>query len=197
VIDLKAIGDRIIIYIGDFMNVVVPLAEGFEEIEAISIIDVLRRAEIKVSIATLQGNVVESRRKVKVLADIKIDQVSQKDFDGIVLPGGNPGYINLGRSQKVIKLIQDFNSAGKLVAAICAAPSVLAKAGVLANRRATIFPGMERELPKPRNESVVVDGNIITSQGPATAMEFSLKIVESLSGSQKAREIAEQLLYRK
>jgi 4-methyl-5(b-hydroxyethyl)-thiazole monophosphate biosynthesis len=176
------------------MNVLVPLAEGFEEIEAMTIVDVLRRADIKVTTAGLPGTIVESSRKVKVLADTKIDDVKEKDYCAIVLPGGSPGYTNLARSKKILQIIDDFFKEKKLVAAICGAPFVLAQAGILTNVKATIYPGMERHLPKPRPERIVVDGNVITSQGPGTAMDFSLKIVEYLAGKAMMNDVKEQLL---
>lgn len=178
------------------MNVLVPLAEGFEEIEVMTIVDVLRRAGIKVSMAGLPGTIVEGSRNVKVLADTKLEDVVEKDYDAVVLPGGSPGYTNLSKSQKVKKIIGDFHRDGKLVAAICGGPTVLAEAGILTNVKATVYPGLEKCIPKPRNERVLVEGNVITSQGPGTAMEFSLKLVEHLAGKETMKNVKEQLLFR-
>ena len=178
------------------MKILVPLAEGFEEIEATTIIDVLRRAGLKVVTAGLSGITVKGSSGVKIIADAELKNINSDEFAVIVLPGGYPGYINLAESEKVLKIIKEFNSQNKMVAAICGAPTVLAKAGILNNRNATVYPGLEKELPNPTDKKVVVDGNIITSQGPGTAIEFALKLVEILSGEDKAKEIKEQLLFK-
>jgi 4-methyl-5(b-hydroxyethyl)-thiazole monophosphate biosynthesis len=172
----------------------VPFAEGFEEIEALTVVDVLRRAGIKVDMVGVPSSMVTGAHGVKITMDKKLPEVNVDDYDGIILPGGNPGYVNLGRSASLIEMIKKLNMKGKLIGAICAAPSVLAKAGVLENRKATIYPGMEREIPYPRGDRLVVDNNIITSQGPGTAMEFALKIVETLAGSSKALELKKSLV---
>jgi 4-methyl-5(b-hydroxyethyl)-thiazole monophosphate biosynthesis len=126
--------------------------------------------------------------------DKKLPQIQAEDYNGIILPGGNPGYVNLGRSSVLLELVKKMNGQGKMVAAICASPSVLAKAGVLEGKRATIFPGMEKEIPYPRGDKVVVDGNVITSQGPGTAMEFALKIVEKLVGKEMSNSMKRNLI---
>lgn len=185
---------KLTIYYSDFMRIMVPLAEGFEEIEALTIVDVLRRAGIKVDTVGISGSIVTGSHGVRVTADRKLIEVIADEYDGIVLPGGNPGYINLGKSAKITEILRQMNENGKLVAAICASPSVLARAGLLENRKATIYPGMENELPYPRGERVVVDGNIVTSQGPGTAMEFALKIVEILLGSSAASRLKRELI---
>jgi 4-methyl-5(b-hydroxyethyl)-thiazole monophosphate biosynthesis len=177
-------------------KVLIPLAEGFEEIEALATADILRRAGIEVVLAGIPGTMIKGRSGVKVVADSRIDEVNKSDFDCLVLPGGNPGYINLGKSKIVIEIINDFNSKGKPIAAICAAPSILAKQGILDNKRATIYPGMEREIPRPRPASVVTDGHITTSQGPGTAIDFALEIVKTLLGSGQAEKIRKELVYK-
>jgi 4-methyl-5(b-hydroxyethyl)-thiazole monophosphate biosynthesis len=176
------------------MRILVLLADGFEEIEAITVIDVLRRADIEVDTVGITGAWVTGSHGIKVMADKKISEIDVEKYDGIVLPGGSKGVENLGRSSKVKEVLEKMNEKGKLIAAICAAPSVLAKFHILDNKRATIYPGMERELPYPRDERVVVDENVITSQGPGTAMEFALAIVEKLLGREKAWELKEQLV---
>jgi 4-methyl-5(b-hydroxyethyl)-thiazole monophosphate biosynthesis len=178
------------------MNVLVPLAEGFEEIEAMTVVDVLRRAGIKVTTAGLPGTIVEGSRNVKVLTDTKLDSIVVKDYDALVLVGGSPGYSNLSKSGKVMKIIGEYHRDGKLVAAICGAPTVLAEAGILTNIKATVYPGLEKYLPKPRNDRVIEAGNVITSQGPGTAMEFALSIVEHLAGKETMKNVKEQLLFR-
>jgi len=161
-----------------------------------TIIDVLRRAGIAVVVAGLPGTIVKGSRDVKIITETNVEDVSAGDFDGIILPGGNPGYLNLSRSKKIISLITELHKSKKLVAAICAAPVVLAQAGILQNVRATCYPGMEKSIPMPRNASVLADGNIITSQGPGTAMEFALKIVEYLAGKAKMENVKQQLVFK-
>ncbi len=175
-------------------KVMVPFAEGFEELEALTIVDVLRRAGITVDMVGIVGTMVTGGHGIRVTMDKKLLQVHAEDYNCIILPGGNPGYINLGRSSTLLELLKKMNGQGKLIGAICAAPSVLAKAGVLEGKRATIYPGMEKEIPYPRGEKVVVDGNIITSQGPGTAMEFALKIVETLMGKEMTYSMKRSLV---
>ena len=178
------------------MKILVPLAEGFEEIETMTIVDILRRAGLKVVTAGLSGMRIKGSRKVEVIADAELKNINPEEFAVIVLPGGYPGYLNLSNSEKVLEIIKEFNSQNKMVAAICGGPTVLAKAGILNNRNATVYPGLEKELPNPTDKKVVIDGNVITSQGPGTAMEFTLKLVEILSGEDKAKKIKEQLLFK-
>jgi len=176
------------------MTVMIPLAEGFEEIEALTVVDVFRRAGITVDTVGVMGSVVSGAHGIRVMTDKKLLEINADEYDAIVLPGGSPGYVNLGRSSKIIEILKDFDSKGKIVAAICGAPSILAKAGILEGKKATIYPGMEKELPYPRGDRVVVDGNVITSQGPGTAMEFSLAIVKALLGKDKASQLKRQLV---
>jgi 4-methyl-5(b-hydroxyethyl)-thiazole monophosphate biosynthesis len=176
------------------MRILLPLADGFEEIEAITVIDVLRRAGIEVDTVGMMGGWVTGSHGVRVMADKKVSEIKIEDYDGIVLPGGLPGVTNLAKSSKLKEFLQELNERGKLIAAICAAPSILAKEHLLDDKRATIYPGMERELSYPRDERIVVDGNIITSQAPGTAMEFALAIVEKLLGREKSWELKEQLV---
>jgi len=174
------------------MNILVPLAEGFEEIEAITTLAVLKRAKMNAVTVGLPGTMVKSARDLKFIADKKLEDVKPEEFDAIVLVGGNSSY--LSQSQKILRAIQDLDSRKKVIAAINTAPLILAKAGIIENRKATIYPGMEREIPRPRGERVVVDGHVITSQGPGTAIEFALKIVEALEGPAKARKLREELV---
>jgi len=178
------------------MKVLVPLAEGFEEVEFATIVDVLRRAGIDVTVAGLKGNVINGAHGVGVTPDTSMDKVSSRDFDAITLPGGSPGFINLGESKKVLQIVREMSDEGKYVTAICGAPSVLAKAGVIRGKRVTIFPGMEATLSGAQYSSdrVVVDGKVVTSQGPGTAMEFAIKLVELLVGKGKAEKVAEEVL---
>lgn len=177
-------------------RVLVPLAEGFEELEAMAAIDVLKRAGIDVVVAGLPGTIVKGRSGIKIVTDKRVDEIDHKSLDGIVLPGGNPGYINLGKSKKVIEIINDLDKSKKMIAAICASPSILAKMGILDDKRATIYPGMERDVPRPRTANVVTDGHIITSQGPGTSIDFALEIVKMLLGSSQAEKVRSELVYR-
>lgn len=177
------------------MNILVPLVNGFEEIEALATVDILRRARFNVVIAGIPNTILIGDRGIKIIADCKLDSVSPDQFQAVVLPGGS-GYESLGQSNKVMGIVKDFNEKKKLIAAICYSPMLLAKAGILNDKRATVYPGKEREIPKPRGDRVVVDGNIITSQGPGTAIEFALKIVEVLAGRDKAEKLRRGLVCR-
>lgn len=162
------------------MKIMVPLAEGFEEIEAITIIDVLRRAGIKVDLVGVEDEIVTGRNGVKVLCDRILSEVNEDDYDSIILPGGNPGYKNLMANEKLLSMLKNFSSRKKLIGAICASPTILAKLGILNDKKATCYPSMKSEIPNYVDENVVIDDNIITSQGPATAIDFSLEIVKIL-----------------
>jgi 4-methyl-5(b-hydroxyethyl)-thiazole monophosphate biosynthesis len=177
-------------------RVAVILADGFEEVEALAVIDVLRRAEIETVVAGLHDGVITSARKVKVVPDTVIDTVKADDFDMIVLPGGQPGADNLNADPRVKELLASFCQKGKLTGAICAAPIVLASAGLLQGKRATSYPSYKDRLggAKYEEKSVVVDGNLLTSRGPGTALAFGLAIVERLVGKDKAQKIKEAML---
>lgn len=177
------------------VKVLVPLAEGFEEIEATTVIDVLRRAGVDVVTAGIPGSVVKGSRNVQLTTDKKLSDIDPEDFEALVLVGGYPGYVNLGKTQKVMSIITSFNEQQKLIAAICAAPTILAKVGILEDRKATVYPGMEKELPYPRDDKIVVDENIVTSQGPGTAMPFALKLIEILVDKGKAKAVKEDLVF--
>jgi 4-methyl-5(b-hydroxyethyl)-thiazole monophosphate biosynthesis len=174
------------------------LATGFEEIEALTVVDILRRAGVEVTVAGLTPNVTEGKHGVKVAPDKSIDDVSVEDFDAVVVPGGNPGYKNLRKDPRVITMVKKAFNSNKIVAAICAGPTVLSDAGVLEGKACTIYPGMDEELAagggKPKHDIVVVDGNIITSRGPATALPFALKLAEKLAGKQAAEEVSKKTL---
>ena len=177
-------------------KVVILLADGFEEVEAVAIVDVLRRAEIEVTIAGLHDGPVASARKVRILPDTVIDTIRTEDFDMIVLPGGQPGSDNLNDDSRVRALVGDFHTKGKLTGAICAAPYVLANAGVLGGKHATSYPTYRERLGKVVYEerSVVEDGNVITSRGPGTALCFGLAIVARLAGNEKAQQVRQAML---
>jgi 4-methyl-5(b-hydroxyethyl)-thiazole monophosphate biosynthesis len=176
------------------MRVLVPLAEGFEEIEAITIIDLLRRAGIETITAAIKSNPVTGSHGITVTADIIYNESG--DFDAIILPGGMPGSTNLKNDQRVISIIKKINSSGGLTAAICAAPIVLSEAGVLKNRKFTCYPGYEKDIPEGIhiNDSVVIDGSIITGMGAGPAPLFALAIIEYLKNKETAQRIKDQII---
>jgi len=177
------------------MKVMVPLANGFEEIEALVVVDVLRRANIMVDTIGVIGSVIEGAHGVRVMVDKTLNQISDNEYDAIILPGGSPGYQNLGRSSKLMDIVKNFNKQGKLIGAICGAPTILAKEGLLDDKKATVYPGYEKMLSYPRGNSVVIDDNIITSQGPGTAIEFALKIVEKLLDKNTSERLKKELVF--
>ena len=182
----------------NLVNALVFLAPGFEEIETTTIIDLLRRGGIEVQVVSLKDEIVEGAHSVKIVSDTIIDDIKLLNFDAIIIPGGNPGFINLRNDSRVIELIKRAHISNKLIAAICAGPAVLSDAGILKNKNCTIYPGMEGELEKGqgkvKKELVVVDKNIITSQGPATALLFALKIVEKIIGKEMSESIRKKTL---
>ncbi|MBP3707933.1 MAG: DJ-1/PfpI family protein [Clostridia bacterium] len=166
-------------------KVAIMLADGFEEIEALSPFDVLKRAEIKCDFISIKSDLyVKGAHGVVVKSDRLLEEASElKEYDMIILPGGMPGAKYLSENEKVLSIIKSFDMGGKLIAAICASPAlVLTKANIVNNKRVTCYPGMEENFNNSIyvKENVVVDGNIITSRGPATALEFSYKLVEIL-----------------
>lgn len=184
------------------MNVIVFLAEGFEEVEALTVVDYLRRVdEIAVNTIAIGDSLqVLGAHDVEVKADRHIDDLLKPDlYEAIVIPGGMPGATNLRDDQRVIKMIKEMNKKGKLVAAICAGPIVLEKAKIIDGKKVTSYPGFEKDLPDSlyREEDVVVDGNIITSRGPAKAVDFALEIVKYLVGEKEVEALKKGILYDK
>jgi protein deglycase len=175
------------------------LADGFEEIEAITVIDILRRAGVEVTVCGLDSEKVKGSKGVVVVAD-KILERNESGYDAYVLPGGMPGAENLAASDKVKNLLLDMNDKGKTIAAICAAPAVvLAPLGLLDGKYATCYPGMESSFSDTtdyKKDDVVIDENIITSQGPATALKFAIAITDKLCGSVVAEKIANATLLK-
>jgi 4-methyl-5(b-hydroxyethyl)-thiazole monophosphate biosynthesis len=174
-------------------RVLVPLAAGCEELEAVTIIDLLRRAGIEVVTAGLQPGIVKASRGTQLVPDATLDSVLRDDFDMIVLPGGMPGAQHLKEDARIIALLKKMAEQGKYTAAICAAPAVLAEAGLLAGRRATSYPGFLDKIEVPGmaylKDAVVADGKIMTSRGPGTAMDFALALVEALAGKASRDEV--------
>lgn len=175
------------------------LANGFEEIEALTVADLLRRAEIQIkTVSIMEDKLVYGAHGIGVEADILFKEGLYDKCAMLILPGGMPGTTNLCNHRELNEELKEFAAAGKPVAAICAAPMVLAKAGLLQGHEATIYEGMEEELTGAvhRSDKVVVSGNVITSKGPGTAMDFALAIIAYLKGAEKAKEIAAELLYK-
>lgn len=180
-------------------KVLVPIADGSEEIEAVCIIDTLRRAGAEVTVASVDKLQVTASRGVKLVADAQIADCASQMYDGIVLPGGMPGAEHLRDSAELIEMLRKQKQAGRLYAALCASPAVVLHHHKLIEKvRVTCFPGMRNRLDPAyaSDERVVVDGNCVTSQGPATAIEFSLKLVELLFGPAKAKEVGAAMLVR-
>lgn len=174
------------------------LAEGFEEIEALTVVDMLRRAGITVTMAAVSESMeVTGAHGICVKADAPASDVLYEEMDMLVLPGGMPGTLNLGESRIVCEQVRAFADAGKLLAAICAAPGVFGKLGVLQGKEATCYPGCEEKLEgaKVRYDAVVTDGNIITSRGMGTAIPFAAVLIEKLSGKEAAGQLLESIVY--
>lgn len=173
----------------------VPLADGCEEMEAVIIIDVLRRAKWDVVAAGVTGPVITASRGVSLVPDVAWSDIVPDSFDVLVLPGGGPGTDNLKACHTVLDAVRSFVAKDKLVGAICAGPLVLQAAGVLANRRATCHPSVRDKLvTDSRDDRVVVDGNLVTSQAPGTAFEFSLTLVRLVDGEAAAEAVAAGLV---
>ncbi len=179
-------------------SVLVVLADGFEEIEAVTPVDVFRRAELDVTVAGLGKTLVTGAHGLAVQADIDFDTYSGAP-DALVLPGGMPGASNLAASPKLAALIRKTFESGKIVAAICASPAVvLAPLGILADKKATCYPGFEDRLgPKTTftADRVVREKNVITSRGPGTAIEFALAITSELAGKSVAERVSGGMMF--
>jgi 4-methyl-5(b-hydroxyethyl)-thiazole monophosphate biosynthesis len=178
-------------------KVLVPLAAGFEELEAVTIIDLLRRADIEVTVAGLDDDVITGSRGTRILPDKTIDSASSSAYDMVVLPGGLPGADNLNDDSRIHDLLQQMAKDGRFIGAICAAPKVLASAGLLKNKEMTSYPAslstIEVEGMHNTGKAVVVDGNIITSRGPGTAMDFALQLIQLLAGDSVRKQVEEGL----
>ncbi len=180
-------------------RVCVFLADGFEEIEGLTVVDLLRRAEIEVTTASITGEyTIHGAHGIDVQADKLFYEVEYAAQDMIVLPGGMPGTLHLGKHEGVKQVLEQFYKEEKNIAAICAAPSVLGKYGMLHGRKATSYPGFEEALKGATYvyEEVAEDDFIITSRGMGTAIAFSLKLIEKLIGQTKADEIGKSIIYK-
>jgi 4-methyl-5(b-hydroxyethyl)-thiazole monophosphate biosynthesis len=177
-------------------KVLVPLADGCEELEAVTIIDLLRRGGIEVVTAGLKPGIVRASRGVQLMPDVTLDVALQDDYDMVVLPGGMPGASHLKDDARIIELLKKMAAAGKYTAAICAAPMVLAEAGVLEGKRATSYPGALDGVSGVTVSvaAVVQDVKVLTSRGPGTAMDFALTLVETLTGAENRRQVEAALV---
>ena len=174
------------------------MADGCEEIEGLTVVDIVRRAGIDITTISISDKKeVAGAHGIIFLADAKKGEVDFSTLDGIVLPGGMPGTTNLGADETVDKVIREFAAGGKLVAAICAAPSVLGQAGLLNGKHATSYPGFEPKLTGAvtSENPVVQDGNVITSRGMGTAIAFALEIVSYFTDKKTADKLAESIIY--
>lgn len=179
---------------------VIFLANGFEDIEALATVDILRRGGVDVTIAGVTGSTVTSSHNLQVLTNTTVDKITAEEYDAVICPGGMPGASNLRDNAKVIEVIQEMYKNNKKVCAICAAPMVLEKAGVLSGKNFTMYPGMADDFaPSGKYDGskfVVVDGNVITGAGPAGTFEFALTILSSLTDNKTADFVAEGMLIK-
>ena len=180
---------------------VVFFAEGTEECEALLVVDLLRRAKVEVLVASASGSrEILSSHKVHITADALAEEVDYSDVDLVVLPGGIPGVPNLKADATVRKVCTEFAAAGKVVAAICAAPSVLAAFGILQGKKATVYPGMEDKLTAAGAEytglPITLDGNIITGEALGAAIPFALALASRLAGQQASNAVKQGIVYR-
>ena len=177
-------------------KVIVPLAQGFEEIEALTIVDILRRANVDVTMAALESLHVKGAHGIVVVADVLLKEMNANNFDMIALPGGLPGATNLAADPTTQSLLKEFDAKAKMIAAICAAPYALKTAGVL-KKSYTCYPGFQAKIAQEgynANDKVIRDGNVTTSQGPSTAMLFALSLVEQLCSKEVAQSLSHDLL---
>jgi len=179
-------------------RVLIPLAQGCEELEAVTVIDLLRRAQIEVIAAGLEEGPVRGSRNTVLMPDTSLAAVMDQDFDMIVLPGGLPGALHLDQDERIHRLLKRYHAGDHFIAAICAAPKVLANAGVLTGKSATSYPGAVAVEDFPEVDllkvPVVVDGKVITSRGPGTAMDFALQLIEALAGKERRDEVETALV---
>ena len=176
-------------------RVLVPLAPGCEELEAVTIIDLLRRAGIEVVVAGLVDGVITGSRGTRLLPDMTLDEALTKEFDMIALPGGLPGSDHLAADQRIAGILHKMNESGQFVGAVCAAPKVLARSGLLNGKRATAYPGVlqAENHPAISGDAVTRDGRIITSRSAGTVMDFALELIEVLSGRETRRTVESSL----
>lgn len=171
------------------------LADGFEEIEALSVVDILRRAGVSVATVGVTGEVVTGSHKISVVSDIKINEVDKTEIEAIVLPGGVPGTPNLKANKSLLDILAYARERDILICAICAAPSILGELGYLKGVRATCYPGYEDTMDIYENSPVVKDGNIITGRAAGSAHLFAFEIVKALKGEKEADRVFSSMIY--
>lgn len=173
------------------------LADGLEEIEAVTIIDVLRRADVDVTTVGLDGTGIDGSHEISLEADTTLSEVQNEKFDVVILPGGEPGTTHLNEDPRVKELLKEQHEQGRNIAAICAAPRVLASSGLLDDKSATSHKGVKDQLENAEyaEQPVVTSGRIVTSRGPGTAIPFALELVRQLVGDEKADELADYMHY--
>lgn len=179
------------------MKAVIFLANGFEEIEAITVIDVLRRAKVDIKAVSVSGSLsVTGAHKISVVTDALYEEINFEDMDMLILPGGMPGTTNLTAHQRLMDNISRFARDGKWVCAICAAPSVLGGLGILRGKAAVCYPGYEASLQGAdvKSDSVVQDGKVITARGPGVSIPFALKLVEVLKGPELSEKLRNDMM---
>lgn len=176
------------------------IADGCEEIEALTVVDILRRADITIDMISIRNlGKAKGSHGITFLTDKNIKETDFREYDALILPGGMPGTEHLQNNAKVVHEVQTFFEQKKLVAAICAAPTVLSYAGILSGKKAICYPGLEKKFRDAviTEEDVVLDGNVITSRGLGTAISFALAIIEYLCGKEKAETISSSIVYRR
>ncbi|MCO6412929.1 MAG: DJ-1/PfpI family protein [Thiogranum sp.] len=176
-------------------SVLVPLAQGCEELEATTVVDLLRRAGVNVVTAGLDDQPVRASRGMLIVPDMALDEALKQSYDMVVLPGGLPGADHLNQDPRIHRLLRDMADSGRFTAAICAAPKVFASAGLLSGKRVTSFPGALDGYAgfDYREDAVVQDGRVITSRGPGTAMDFALSLIENLVGKERRDKVEASL----
>ena len=181
------------------MKILTILAPGFEETEAVAVIDILRRAGVEVTVCGLNGRQISGSHGIVVDCETVFEDVNTRLYDGLFLPGGQPGTTNLENDARVIRLVQEFEAGHKWLTAICAAPRVFQRAGITTGRRITSYPSEKKIFSGAdyTEDRVVQDGHMITSWGVGTAIEFGLHLVEVFCGSREREELAEKILWEK
>ncbi len=180
------------------MKTLVFLADGFEEVEALTVVDYLRRVDIEVDMVSInKDKEVQGAHGIKVIGDKLIKDIQADDYEAAVIPGGLPGATNLQENKDVIEIVRKLNEKEKLLAAICAGPVVLQEAGVIKDKNFTCYPGFQDNIKDGNysDQATVRDGNIITGKGPYLAVDFALEIVDYLLGSEKKDELKKDILY--
>lgn len=179
-------------------RVAIFFADGFEEVEGLTVVDLLRRALIEVDTVSIsEARAVQGSHKITIQTDMILDELETQAYDMLILPGGMPGTKNLGACSILKKALLDFHAQGKNIAAICAAPSVLGEAGILKGKKACCYPGFEEKLDGADVvfDAVVVDGHIITSRGVGTAIPFAIAIIEQMIDLETAQKIKTSIVY--